>query len=158
MEQTPADRAPSSKLSTLTSRLRALTPLQLGVAYLVLHLTSGGVDSMVVSFGSVQAGVVLPAWGALVALLAFVRDDSPMDAGVLVAVAAASAALISLLLIVVSAEFTQPTMSALLFSYFMLPVSLGVAAGVNAAVVVWFVRLAQRVAAERRARSRSNSV
>lgn len=127
-----------------------MTPYQLALLYILLHLLLGGFQRLVVTPNAVEAGVVLPAWIVLVAVLAFLRDDDPGEAGVLMAVLTAAAMLFTLLLRTLVSPFSQPEQSALLFAIFALPIAVGVAAGVNAVIVVAVVRSLQRIVRTRR--------
>ncbi len=110
------------------------------MAYLLLHLLLGGFRRLVVTPSAVEAGVVFPAWLVIVAALAFLRDEDPVEAGVLMAAIAAAAMLFTILLRTLVSDFSQPEQSALLFSYFALPLGIGVASGVNAGIIVAVVR------------------
>jgi uncharacterized integral membrane protein len=126
-----------------------MRPWQLAMAYLLLHLLLGGFRRLVVTPSAVEAGVVVPAWIVIVAALAFLRDEDPVEAGGLMAAIAAGAMFWTILLRTLVSDFSQPEQSSLLFSFFALPLLLGVVSGVNAGLVVAVVRFGQRVRRDR---------
>ncbi len=111
---------------------------------MVLHVTFSGLDPLVVTPFEVSAGVVVPAWLALVVFLAFFRQEEADEVFMLVGVLAAIGVQLSLILRMLSSDFSQPERGSLLFGFFVLPVVLGVAAGFNGAVLVAIRRSLQQ--------------
>lgn len=137
-------RPESPSASSLAERVQEFTPLQMGSVYLVLHVLFSGLHPLVVTPFGVSAGVVVPAWLALVVFLAYFRQEEPDEVFMLAGVLAAIGVQLSLILRMLSSDFSQPERSSLLFGFFVLPVVLGFAAGFNAAVGVAIMRWLQR--------------
>lgn len=133
----------------LRQRIRDLSALQLGVGYAVLYFFGGGMESSVIAPGHAASHVVLLPWLALVALIALLRDDKPLDAALLLSVMSAGTVLLTLLLRAAATESVRDEMSAWRFSYLALPAAVGVVMGVNTGLVVAIVRFIQRRRKER---------
>lgn len=142
---TPASEQPSPT-RTVGRTLQSLPPVALIGLYIALHLALSGRSALVYSPGGVDAAVVLPAFAALLVVMLLRRDD-PQTAGVLVGVAVAAASLGSLIVQLVIGPPRDLTLQGLLMGWVRIPVVLGIAAGVNAGLVVWLVRRIQRALA-----------
>lgn len=152
--------APSPDRSGRTSRERAndLSLAQLVGGSVLLNLFLGGLEQVFITpSGSVTIVGVLPAWLLFVALIAFLRDDSAFEAGMLVAAATAAGIFTKLLVTALALRIrgTIPidTKSSLIVGWIVLPVLYGALAGIPASLSVGVVRLVQRMRRRSGARS-----
>ena len=135
------------------ARILRLGPWQLVAISVLLNLGLGGLASVELFDQGVSVGAVLPAWLLFVALVGLLRDDSPLEAGVVVGVATAVGMLVKLVVVACIQWWRtehELALTALIVGPLPLGVLSGVAAGVPASAVIWVIRRIQGVRARNR--------
>jgi len=146
----PRENGPDNR--TVAQRARELSLPQLVVGAILLNLFLGGLEQVFVRpSGQLQIVGVLPAWLIFVGLIAFLRDDSAFEAGMLVGAATAAGIVTKLALAWITlrlqGRLSVDATNGFILSYIMLPLLGGVLAAMPAAIVVGIVRIVQRLRA-----------
>ena len=133
-----------SESRTLWTRLGALEPKRLGLAYV---LPTVAIDTIATFFPSAALALGIAELAlliGLIAVVAFLRDDEPLDAGVLIALITGVAGLATAVLVGTLKSRSLAPLVMMLPSAFGAMVIRGLIWGVVGMAVVWLLRRVRR--------------